>query len=170
MDGTDRSRIDVFTPGFALATIGLGLFAMAAVEATRLDLESAGMHASTATSPPGAAGVASGRTERTHPEPALGAFAGAPAWLALPQDSVAAVGGGGSAPEGGGAALVGLAASPMPNGLAIFRLYSNGAVEAMITTEENRWGPWVPVAPGRSTDMRRPPAESGSGNPDTENP
>ena len=30
----------------------------------------------------------------------------------------------------------------------------------MITTEDNTWGKWVAVAPGLSTDMKRPqPAE-----------
>lgn len=170
MDGSDGSRIDVFTPGFTLAAIGLGLFAMAAVEATRLDLEAGRTPAATATAHPTATPSAPEFAEWARPEPALGAFAGTPSWLPLGQDAVPTVGGAPRAQAAGGAALVGLAASPMPNGLAIFRLYSNGAVEAMITTEENRWGPWVPVAPGRSTDMRRPPAESGSDNPDTENP
>ena len=163
MDGTDGSRINLFTPGFAFAMVGLGLFALAAVEATRLDRDAARDAFARMQAP--------ARTEPARAEPALGSFVAAPDWLpATAQDAVSVGGGTSRAQAAGGAALVGLAASPMPNGLAIFRLYSNGAVEAMITTEENRWGPWVPVAPGRSTDMRRPPAESGSGNPDTENP
>jgi hypothetical protein len=61
--------------------------------------------------------------------------------------------------------LVGIAANPIPNGTAVYRLWSSGRVEAMITTEENVWSQWVPAAPGLSTNMQRP--LSSSDNPDT---
>jgi hypothetical protein len=61
--------------------------------------------------------------------------------------------------------LVGMAANPIPNGTAVYRLWSSGRVEAMITTEENVWSQWVPAAPGLSTNMQRP--ASSSDNPDT---
>jgi hypothetical protein len=61
--------------------------------------------------------------------------------------------------------LVGIAANPIPNGTAVYRLWSSGRVEAMITTEENVWSQWVPAAPGLSTNMQRP--LSNSDNPDT---
>jgi hypothetical protein len=61
--------------------------------------------------------------------------------------------------------LVGMAANPIPNGTAVYRLWSSGRVEAMITTEENVWSQWVPAAPGLSTNMQRP--LSSSDNPDT---
>jgi hypothetical protein len=155
MGTTATSRIDIFSPSFCLAMLGLGLLAIATVEATRFD----------GTSSPHAV---SERVELAPSAPALGTLVPAGALDALLQDAVGAgPGAPRPAPRAGGG-LVGIAAAPMPNGLALFRLYANGAVEAMITTEENRWGPWVPVAPGRSTDMRRPPAESGSDNPDTE--
>ena len=156
MGTTSNARIDLFSPSFCMAVLGLGMLALAGVEAAHLD----------GGSPPIAAST---RTERAANAPALGTLVPAAAVDAFLQDAVGAGPGAPRAAPRAGGALVGMAAAPMPNGLALFRLYANGAVEAMITTEENRWGPWVPVATGRSTDMRRPPAESGSDNPDTEN-
>lgn len=153
MSASTAPRVDIFSPSFGMVTIGAGLLALAGVEGARLAL-----------------GRVSGPGDRvaiTAPEDAVASYAPT-ATSESPQD---AVGTGPGAPPAranrGAGALVGIAASPMPNGLAIFRLYANGAVEAMITTEDNRWGAWVAVAPGLSTDMRRPAASDG--NPDTEN-
>lgn len=62
--------------------------------------------------------------------------------------------------------IVGIAANPIPNGTCVFRVWSTGRIEAMITTEDNTWGPWVPVAPGLSTDMKRPRAPEDPNNPE----
>ena len=160
MDTPTAPRLDIFSPAFGMTMIGAGLVALAAVEGARLLSDAA----------------------RTPPEPSVGELVTAPepeassavpaaeTWPespALPQDSIAVGGGQATPPRSPRSALLGITAAPMPNGLAIFRMYANGAVEAMITTEDNRWGAWVPVAPGLSTDMRRPAASDG--NPDTEN-
>ena len=153
MSASNVSRVDIFSPSFGMVTIGAGLLALAAVEGARL-----------AVAP---APAAPERVATSAPEAPLATFEPAASRNAF-QDAVGT--GPGAPPSRGGRAtgtFIGMAASPMPNGLAIFRLYANGAVEAMITTEDNRWGAWVPVAPGLSTDMRRPAASDG--NPDTEN-
>ncbi len=153
MSGSNGNRVDIFSPSFGMVTIGAGLLALAGVEAARIAI-------APASEPRDRIAVTAPETPVFLPSPA--------ATLEEPQD---AVGTGPGAPAARGSrgmgALIGMAASPMPNGLAIFRLYANGAVEAMIATEDNRWGAWVPVAPGLSTDMRRPAASDG--NPDTEN-
>lgn len=148
-------RFDIFSPGVGLVAIGFGLLSLAAVEAVT------------------ALRNGEERVAIAPPLPAFGSFMPVEAAGADADALQDAVGVGPGSPRRGGApsgTLVGLAAAPMPNGLALFRLYGSGAVEAMITTEDNTWGPWVPVAPGKSTDMRRLPADAGSGNPDTENP
>ena len=135
--------------GSGLGLIGLGLIGIAAVQGVRVfrDLPQ----------PP--------QVERTAEHGAFGA--------AMPVETVTAwepqqaIGAGRASPGTGqpsvpprGGQLVGIAANPIPNGTAIFRLWSSGRVEAMITTEDNTWGKWVAVAPGLSTDMKRPqPAE-----------
>ena len=166
-EGT-RQRFDIFSPGVGLVAIGAGLLSLAAVEGARLVLGVASDRHASAPS--------ESRTATAPPIPSLGAFVPASPLVEQP-DSLApvaatqdAVGVGRGAPRPAGAPtgqLIGVAAAPMPNGLAIFRLYASGAVEAMITTEDNRWSAWVPVGPGLSTDMKRPP--SSDGNPDTEN-
>jgi hypothetical protein len=153
-------RPDIFSPAFGMTMIGAGLVALAAVEGARLMADTArrsadvAMHESVATPEP----------EASSPVPETETWSEC---AVLPQDSIAVGGGQATSPRGPRSALLGITAAPMPNGLAIFRMYANGAVEAMITTEDNRWGAWVPVAPGLSTDMRRPAASDG--NPDTEN-
>lgn len=166
-----RPRFDIFSPGVGLVAIGAGLLSLAVVEGAQLVLRVASSERAAAASP-------EPRVIAAPPVPSLGAFvpaspfaveADSPESDAAMQDSVA-VGRGAPRPAGAPSGqLIGVAAAPMPNGLAIFRLYSSGAVEAMISTEDNRWSAWVPVGPGLSTDMKRPAAEAGSGNPDTEN-
>ena len=153
-------RPDIFSPSFGMTMIGAGLVALAAVEGARLMADNARRSADVPT-----------RESVAAPEPeASSAVLATETWsecAVLPQDSIVVGGGQATSPRSPRSALLGITAAPMPNGLAIFRMYANGAVEAMITTEDNRWGAWVPVAPGLSTDMRRPAASDG--NPDTEN-
>jgi hypothetical protein len=135
--------------GSGLALIGLGLIGIAAVQGVRMfrDLpqqarfERAAEHGSFGAAMPVETVTA------WEPQQAIGAGRASPG---TGQPSVP--------PRSG--QLVGIAANPIPNGTAIFRLWSSGRVEAMITTEDNTWGKWVAVAPGLSTDMKRPqPAE-----------
>jgi hypothetical protein len=154
-DRDSRSRDRIGT-GTGLALIGLGLLGLAGAEATRVFLDARAA----------ATTVASERTA-----PAAQWAAAMPIETAIDPDPQA-VGAGRGAPSAGksqvppaSGALVGIAANPIPNGTAIYRLWSSGRVEAMITTEENVWGRWVPVAPGLSTDMRRPRAAEDPDNP-----
>lgn len=142
-------RPDLFGPGPGFAIAGAGLLALAAVEAAKL----------TAPSEPGA-----DRTVIAAPAPDLGSL------QRLAQSAVG-TGPGSPRPRGDGAPpasgqLVGLASNPIPNGTALYRLWSSGRVEAMITTEDGVWGEWVVVAPGTSTDMRRPRPPEDPENPD----
>lgn len=168
-DNTATShRLDIFSPGFGLAMVGAGLLALAAIEgagmllghgaaASTMQAASGGWIISpTATEPLGAPTATSAAFEPEallDPQSAVGTGPGAP------RSSVR-----NSAPPASGV-LVGIAANPIPNGTAVYRLWSSGRVEAMITTEENIWSPWVSVAPGQTTDMRRPLSKSD--NPDT---
>jgi len=165
-DGSASKRFDLFSPGVGMLALGAGLISMSLIEGARMLSERPALVATDAA-------PSSERTAFTPSIPSLGALMPADAAECDPLDAQDAVGVGRGAPQaaGGGprGALIGITAAPMPNGLAIFRMYASGAVEAMITTEDNRWGAWVPVAPGLSTDMRRPAAADGSGNPDTEN-
>ena len=70
----------------------------------------------------------------------------------------------GTAPSPAGS-VIGIAATPIPNGTALYRLWSSGAIEAMITTEANVWSEWSSAAPGETTQKRRPKAPTD--NPDT---
>lgn len=157
-------RFDIFQPGPGLALVGAGLLALAGVEGARLVLS---------LSP----AESQARLITDHPEAPLAAAMPAEVFVepAAPFDPQSAVGTGPGAPritnKGAPAAsgqLVGMAANPIPNGTAIYRLWSSGRVEAMISTEQGLWGEWVPVAPGLSTDMRRPQAPKD--NPDTDLP
>ena len=161
-------RLDIFSPGFGLAMIGAGLMALAAVEGTGMLLGRAA-DATAAQAGPGE------WISSDAPMDAFGAYQPAgnnmePAAMLDPQSAVGTGPGAprstarNSAPPASGV-LVGIAANPIPNGTAVYRLWSSGRVEAMITTEENVWSPWVSVAPGQSTDMRRPLSKSD--NPDT---
>jgi hypothetical protein len=148
--------------------IGAGLLALAAVEGTGMLLGRANLP-TTAQAGPGE------WISSDAPMEALGAHQPAhenlePAAMLTPQS---AVGTGPGAPRStsrtstppASGVLVGIAANPIPNGTAVYRLWSSGRVEAMITTEENVWSQWVPAAPGLSTNMQRP--LSNSDNPDT---
>ena len=157
-------RFDIFQPGPGLALVGAGLLALAGVEGARLVL---GMS-------PAEAQV---RVTTDHPEAALGDAMASEVFVepTAPVEPQSAVGTGPGSPKlvnkGAPAAsgqLVGMAANPIPNGTAIYRLWSSGRVEAMISTEQGLWGEWVPVAPGLSTDMRRPQAPKD--NPDVDLP
>lgn len=161
-------RLDIFSPGFGLAMIGAGLMALAAVEGT-------GMLLGRATDATTAQAGAGEWMSSDAPMEAFGAHQPArrnmePEAMLDPQSAVGTGPGAprstarNAAPPASGV-LVGIAANPIPNGTAVYRLWSSGRVEAMITTEENVWSPWVSVAPGQSTDMRRPLSKSD--NPDT---
>jgi hypothetical protein len=161
-------RLDIFSPGFGLAMVGAGLMALAAVEGTSMLL---GRATDTTTAQ---AGVGEWIVSDA-PMPAFGAHQPAPEHFeaAAMLDPQSAVGTGPGAPRStsrnaappASGVLVGIAANPIPNGTAVYRLWSSGRVEAMITTEENVWSQWVPAAPGLSTNMQRP--LSNSDNPDT---
>lgn len=155
-------RFDIFQPGPGLALVGAGLLALAGVEGARLVLSLPASESQV-------------RVAAPDPELPLGASMASEVFIepSTPLDPQSAVGTGPGAPKvvnrGAPAAsgqLVGIAANPIPNGTAIYRLWSSGRVEAMITTEEGLWGEWVAVAPGLSTDMRRP--QSPKDNPDTQ--
>ena len=161
-------RLDIFSPGFGLAMIGAGLMALAAVEGTGMLLGRAA-DATAAQAGPGE------WISSDAPLEAFGTYQPArqnlePTAMLDPQS---AVGTGPGAPRStsrtstppASGVLVGIAANPIPNGTAVYRLWSSGRVEAMITTEENVWSQWVPAAPGLSTNMQRP--LSSSDNPDT---
>ena len=161
-------RLDIFSPGFGLAMIGAGLMALAAVEGT-------GMLLGRSNLPSTAQAGSSEWISSDAPMEAFGAYQPAgnnmePAAMLDPQS---AVGTGPGAPRStarnaappASCVLVGIAANPIPNGTVVYRLWSSGRVEAMITTEENVWSQWVPAAPGLSTNMQRP--ASSSDNPDT---
>ena len=161
-------RLDIFSPGFGLAMIGAGLMALAAVEGTGMLL---GRAADTTAAQAGPGEWISSDapleafgthqparqnlepTAMLDPQSAVGTGPGAPRSTSRT-----------STPPASGV-LVGIAANPIPNGTAVYRLWSSGRVEAMITTEENVWSQWVPAAPGLSTNMQRP--LSSSDNPDT---
>lgn len=146
-----------------MSLIGLGLLALAAVEAASLLLPTgiaAPMPASTVRELPlEAFGTLSPMATAdanafADPQNAVGTGPAAP----RPRDK-------GSAPPPSGS-VIGIAATPIPNGTALFRLWSSGAVEAMISTEADVWSDWTSVAPGQTTDKRRPRAPTD--NPDTE--
>jgi hypothetical protein len=149
------ARFDPFSTGSGLTLMGVGLLSLAVVEAVGLFVRSTPL------------------TSAPEPEASLGVPS--PAMVALePLDPQNAVGTGPGAPRQGtdrsraptpSGSLVGIAATPIPNGTAVYRLWSSGAVEAMITTEENTWSDWAPAAPGLSTAMRRP--RGATDNPDT---
>lgn len=164
-DGTATSEpsrgFDLFSPGTGMSLVGLGLLALAAVEAAAL------LRPSLAPSP----------TSSVRPVPieALGLLspmttADADA-SADPQNAVGTgpaapkVRDKGTAPAPSGS-VIGIAATPIPNGTALYRLWSSGAIEAMITTEANVWSDWSSAAPGQTTQKRRPRAPTD--NPDTE--
>lgn len=157
-------RFDIFQPGPGLALVGAGLLALAGVEGARLVL---GLP------------LAESRVQVTadQPDAPLGSAMASEVFLepAAALDPQSAVGTGPGAPKvisrgtpPATGQLVGMAANPIPNGTAIYRLWSSGRVEAMISTEQGLWGEWVPVAPGLSTDMRRPQAPKE--NPDVDQP
>ena len=161
-------RLDIFSPGFGLAMIGAGLMALAAVEGTGMLLGRSNLPTTAQAGP-------SEWISSDTPMDAFGAYEPAhanpePTAMLNPQS---AVGTGPGAPRStsrtstppASGVLVGIAANPIPNGTAVYRLWSSGRVEAMITTEENVWSQWVPAAPGLSTNMQRP--ASSSDNPDT---
>ena len=163
-DASAAPRFDIFQPGPGLVLVGTGLLALAGVEGARLVLAL----------PPA---DSQARLIADRPEAPLGAVMPSEVFVepATPCDPQSAVGTGPGAPritnKGAPAAsgqLVGMAANPIPNGTAIYRLWSSGRVEAMISTEQGMWGEWVPVAPGLSTDMRRPQAPKD--NPDVDQP
>ncbi|MBU3683529.1 MAG: hypothetical protein FGM39_05900 [Phycisphaerales bacterium] len=143
-----------------MSLVGLGLLAVAAVEAAALVFPSVT--------------PAPASTLRPIPLEALGLLS--PMSIAesdAAADPQSAVGTGpaapkardkGTAPAPSGS-VIGIAATPIPNGTALFRLWSSGAVEAMISTEADVWSDWTSVAPGQTTDKRRPRAPSD--NPDT---
>ncbi|MFM1936706.1 MAG: hypothetical protein RI990_1665 [Planctomycetota bacterium] len=136
------ARLDPFSTGTGLSLVGAGLVALAVVEAVNLIVRQ-----------PAA------RESMVAPEPTLASWA--PATLAIAPQSAVGTGPGApsrqqsSVPPASGQ-LVGIAANPIPNGTAIYRMWSSGRVEAMIATEESVWSEWVVAAPGLSTDMRRP--------------
>ena len=145
-------RFDPFSTGSGLTVMGAGLLALAAIEGVGLFAPAAAR-----TSAPTAElpfGVPSPAFVMLDPQNAVGTGPGAPRQGADRS----------RAPAPGGS-LVGIAATPIPNGTAVYRLWSSGAVEAMITTEENTWSDWAPAAPGLSTAMRRP--RGADDNPDT---
>lgn len=158
-----RPGFDPFSPGVGMSLVGLGLCALAAVEAASLLMvpRSGGVPHASVTAP-------IDRLASWTPTPVE--VAGGDAW-ADPQN---AVGTGpaapkardkGTAPAPSGS-VIGIAATPIPNGTALYRLWSSGAIEAMITTEANVWSDWSSAAPGLTTQKRRPRAPSD--NPDTE--
>ena len=163
-DAVGRSKgLDPFSTGVGVSLIGLGLCALAAVEAASLLL---------------ARDTAAPRRESmTGCEPELGAWTAAPMEVAgwdAPADPQNAIGTGPAAPRtrdrvtapAPSGSVIGIAATPIPNGSALYRLWSSGAIEAMITTEANIWSEWTSVVPGQTTEVRRPRAPSD--NPDTE--
>ena len=158
MDTPTSARFDIFSPGFGMTTIGVGLACLAAAELAVALFGRAP-----------AASVEAPKQESTYGSAVTAMVAADP--FAEP-DPQSAVGTGPGAPRStartlppASGQLVGVAANPLPNGTAIFRLWSSGRVEAMITTEENTWGEWVVVAPGLSTDMRRPRPPANPENP-----
>jgi len=146
-----------------MSLVGLGLCALAAVEAATLLIVAR----------PGGvpqASVASPIEELGSWTPTSVEVAGGDAWV----DPQNAVGTGpaapkprdkGTAPAPAGS-VIAIAATPIPNGTALYRLWSSGAIEAMITTEANVWSDWSSAAPGETTQKRRPRAPTD--NPDTE--
>jgi hypothetical protein len=158
----DRTRLDPFTPGVGMSLVGLGLCALAAVEAASLLLgpRTPGPSQSIAPAPiaPLAAWTPSPLEVATadaaaDPQNAVGTGPAAP----KPRER-------GTAPSPSGS-VIGIAATPIPNGTALYRLWSSGAIEAMITTEANVWSEWSSAAPGETTQKRRPKAPTD--NPDT---
>ena len=164
-DGTATSEpskgFNLFSPGTGMSLVGLGLLALAAVEATAL-LVPPSTPSSTSTVPPvpfEALGLLSPMTTAesdaaADPQNAVGTGPAAP----KVRDK-------GTAPAPSGS-VIGIAATPIPNGTALYRLWSSGAIEAMITTEANVWSDWSSAAPGLTTQKRRPRAPSD--NPDTD--
>jgi hypothetical protein len=141
--------------GSGLALIGVGLIGIAAVQGIRGFRDLPPTVREDRASEHGAFGAPMPveTVEASEPQQAIGAGRASPG---AAKSSVP--------PRGG--QLVGLAANPIPNGTVIYRLWSTGRVEAMISTEENIWGKWVPVAPGLSTDMRRPQPGDDPDNPE----
>ena len=148
------ARFDPFSTGSGLTLMGVGLLCLAVVEAAGLFVRATPL--TSAPGPDAPLGV---------PSPAMVAFE--------PLDPQNAVGTGPAAPkprERGTApapsgSVIGIAATPIPNGTALYRLWSSGAIEAMITTEANVWSEWSSAAPGETTQKRRPKAPTD--NPDT---
>ncbi len=178
---------DRISTGHGLALVGLGLICLAGVEGARLFIDHApaspsanGTATATASqasapSPSAAPALPSSpalpQLDPTDSDAPLGTAIPAPLSFDLGVSMQNAVGTGPGSPKNksrippASGQLVGLAANPIPNGTAIYRIWSTGRVEAMITTEDAVWGPWVPVAPGLSTDMRRPQAPEDPNNP-----
>ena len=141
--------------GGGLALIGIGLIGIAAVQGVRVfrDLPAPAREDRAAEHGTFGAAMPVETVEASEPQQAIGAGRASPG-----------TGKPGVPPRTG--QLVGLSANPIPNGTVIYRLWSSGRVEAMISTEDNVWGKWVPVAPGLSTDMRRPQAAEDPENPE----
>ena len=145
-----------------MSLVGLGLCALAVVEAASLLMSPAasGPTHSAVTAPaaplaawtPSPLEVASSDAS-ADPQNAVGTGPAAP----RPRDR-------GTAPSPSGS-VISIAATPIPNGTALYRLWSSGAIEAMITTEANVWSDWSSAAPGETTQKRRPRAPTD--NPDT---
>lgn len=144
-----------------MSLLGIGLLALAAVEAAALLLPAV-MPASSSTLRPipiEALGLLTPMSTAevdaaAEPQNAVGTGPAAP----KPRDK-------GTAPAPAGS-VIAIAATPIPNGTALYRLWSSGAIEAMITTEANVWSDWSSAAPGETTQKRRPRAPTD--NPDTE--
>ena len=159
---TARPRLDPFTPGVGMSLVGLGLCALAVVEAASLLMAPAMSGSPKAVTAAPAAPLAAwtpsplevaSADASADPQNAVGTGPAAP----KPRDR-------GTSPAPSGS-VIGIAATPIPNGTALYRLWSSGAIEAMITTEANVWSEWSSAAPGETTQKRRPKAPTD--NPDT---
>ena len=159
--------------GAGLALVGVGLVCFAGVEMARLYLDHAQPPVvQTAVAQPTPSEVASPACTSGEDCPEDRPFQIDWPTAADPMGAQQAVGTGPGAPGKSSrlppatGQIVGIAANPIPNGTCVFRVWSTGRIEAMITTEDNTWGPWVPVAPGLSTDMKRPRAPEDPNNPE----
>lgn len=165
-------RGDRISTGAGLAMVGIGLVCLAGAQGARIFLEYEPQREA-AVAPRSASGFADefhGKFDTTTPVDPLGMATPSPALEAFEPQTAVGTGPGSPAvkarvpPRSGG--VVGIAANPIPNGTAIFRIWASGRLEAMITTENGVWGQWVSVAPGFSTDMRRPQAPEDPENPE----
>ena len=127
-------RLDPFSPGVGMSLVGLGLCALAAVEAASLLIARPTNGPTHSLAQPPIEALSSWTSSplevATHdasadPQSAVGTGPAAP----KPRDR-------GTAPSPSGS-VIGIAATPIPNGTALYRLWSSGAIEAMITTEAN---------------------------------